>query len=277
MRSNRRLTAAIAVVASLVVAAPVGTAAAAKKKGKPAVITISGATGSAPLVGQLAKKYSKGRNVKIKLAQGGGEVGIQDAASGKVTIGNAARDPRNSDPSSLKWYPIAKDSICFAVNKANGVTNLSLNTARDIWAGRIRNWSDVPGSKISGTIDIISRTGASSQPPLVRSLLLGGGSISSLASLKVSDGQVRQAILTNKNAIGHLSGVYTLDKKVTPLAHGGTACSPATVKSGQYPGIRTYYEVTKGAPTGEAKKFIDWIQRSKDAKKIISRLAVPLK
>ena len=97
------------------------------------------ATGSAPLVALLAKKYVKLKpgKVKFKLAQGGGEVGIQDAAAGRVTIGNAARDPRASDPAGLVFYPIAKDFFCFDTHPDNKLPNLTLAQAQAIWTGQI--------------------------------------------------------------------------------------------------------------------------------------------
>ena len=277
MSRSLRILAVTALAGSLVATA-LPSAASAKKKKVP-VITISGATGSAPLVALLAKKYVKTHKgqVKFKLAQGGGEVGVQDAAQGKVSIGNAARDPRSSDPSGLVFYPIAKDSICFAVNKQNGISSLTLKQRQDIWTGAVRDWSQIPGSNITGTIDIIGRTSASSQPPLVEQLLLGNKKISTLAALKASDGLVKQTVINDKRAIGHLSGTYTYDNKVKAIGADGVACNLANAKSGQYPAIRTYYEVTRGKATGASAKFINWIQKSKDSKKIIAKIAVPLK
>src|SRR3982750_230522 len=136
---TRRLTAAVAAVSVLGVAVPASASAVS-------TITISGATGSAPLVALLAKKYVKLKpgKVKFKLAQGGGEVGVQDAAAGRVTIGNAARDPRPSDPSGLVFYPIAKDFFCFDTHPSNPLPNLSLEQAKAIWTGQVRDWSEVP-------------------------------------------------------------------------------------------------------------------------------------
>jgi phosphate transport system substrate-binding protein len=272
MSRIRRLTAATSVLAIAAVAVP-ATAAEAKS-----TITISGATGSAPLVALLAKKYVKTypTRAKFKLAQGGGEVGIQDAAAGRVTIGNAARDPRPSDPSGLVFYPIAKDFFCFDTNPANKLPNLTLEQAQAIWTGQVRNWEDVPGSTVTGTIDLIGRTSASSLPPLVQQLLLGNKVISDLASLKPSDGLVEQSVASDKNAIGFNSGYYASQKDVHAVAFGGVACNLQNAKSGQYPGVRNYYEVTRGPATGAAKKFISWIQHSKAARKIIASIAIPL-
>src|SRR4051795_12505756 len=165
MTHRHTLTATLALAGAAAVAAPGAASAAA-----PATVTISGATGSAPLVGLLAKKYVKTHpgQIKFKLAQGGGEVGIQDAAAGRVTIGNAARDPRPSDPSGIVFYPIAKDFFCFDTNPANKLPNLTVAQAQAIWTGEVRNWEDFPGAKVTGTIDLVGRTAASSLPPLVQ-------------------------------------------------------------------------------------------------------------
>jgi phosphate transport system substrate-binding protein len=273
MTHPRRLAAALAIAGTAFITAPAIASAAVP------VITISGATGSAPLVGLLAKKYVKTHphQVQFKLAQGGGEVGVQDAAAGRVTIGNAARDPRASDPKGITFYPIAKDFFCFDTNPANPLPNLTLAQAQAIWTGAVRDWSQVPGASVTGTINLIGRTSASSLPPLVQQLLLGNKTISTLAALKASDGLVQQSVATDKNAIGFNSGWYAAQKNVHAVAFNGVACNLQTAKSGQYPGIRTYYEVTRGAASGAAKKFISWIQHSKDAQKIISEIAVPLK
>jgi phosphate transport system substrate-binding protein len=272
MTSLRTPAAAVAVAFAVAAAAPAAALA------KPATVTISGATGSAPLVGLLAKQYVKSHpgKIRFKLAQGGGEVGIQDAAAGRVTIGNASRDPRPSDPPGIVFYPIAKDYFCFDTNPANPLPNLTLAQAQAIWTGAVRDWSQVPGARVTGTIDLIGRTAASSLPPLVQQLLLGNKTISTLAALKPSDGLVQQSVATDKNAIGFNSGWYAAQKNVHAVAYNGVACNLKAAKSGQYPGVRTYYEVTRGPAKGAAKKFITWIQHARAAKRIISSIAIPL-
>lgn len=262
---TRRTIAALGAAGVLVAAVP-ATASAVS------TITISGATGSAPLVALLAKKYVKIKpgKVKFKLAQGGGEVGIQDAAAGRVTIGNAARDPRPSDPAGLVFYPIAKDFFCFDTNPANPLPNLTKAQAIAIWTGQVRDWSQVPGARVTGPINLIGRTSASSLPPLVQQLLLGNKTISSLAALKPSDGLVQQSVASDKNAIGFNSGWYASQKNVHAVPYEGVGCNLQGAKSGQYPGVRNYYEVTRGKSQGAAGAFIKWAQKSPVAKKIIT-------
>lgn len=284
MNPTRRASSALAVAGLAAAFAPSVAAARPADQGitahaaRTSVVTISGATGSAPLVAQLAKKYVKlyPGKIRFKLAQGGGEVGIADAAAGRVSIGNAARDPRPSDPKGLVFYPIAKDFFCFDTNPANKLPNLSPEQAQAIWTGKVRDWSNVPGATVSGTINLIGRTSASSLPPLVQTLLLGGSTISSLAALKPSDGLVESSVASDPNAIGFNSGYYASQKDVHAVSYAGVACNLQGAKSGQYPGVRNYYEVTRGPATGAAKRFITWIQKSKPAQKIIAASYIPL-
>lgn len=271
MPPSRRITAGLAAAGALALAAPAVASATS-------VITISGATGSAPMIALLAKKYVKLKPGKVtfKLAQGGGEVGVQDAAAGRVTIGNAARDPLPTDPQGLVFYPVAKDSFCFDTNPANPLPNLTADQATAIWTGKVRDWSQVPGASVTGPIDLIGRTSASSLPPLVQKLLLESKPVSSLAALKPSDGLVQQAVATDKNAIGYNSSYYAHQKNVHAVAYGGVACDLPSAKSGQYPGVRTFYEVTRGPARGAASAFINWIQHSPVAKTIISAYWIPL-
>ena len=97
MKRIRRLSVALAVAGVLGVAAP----AAAPRL---TTITISGATASYPLVSLLAQKYVKLHpdKVKFKIAQGGAQVGINDVAAGRVTIGDVSRDPL-AEPTPPGW------------------------------------------------------------------------------------------------------------------------------------------------------------------------------
>ena len=120
MNRIRRLSVALAVAGVLGVAAPAAASAAT-------TITISGATASYPLVSLLAQKYVKSHpnKVKFKITQGGAQVGVNDVAAGRVTIGDVSRDPLPADPAGLVFYPIAKYAICVVTNKSNTLSNLT--------------------------------------------------------------------------------------------------------------------------------------------------------
>jgi phosphate transport system substrate-binding protein len=270
MKRIRRLSAALTLSGVIGTLAPVAALAAS-------VITISGATASAPLVTLLAQKYVKTHphQVKFKIAQGGTNVGIADVAAGRVTMADVSRDPLPSDPSGLEFNPIARYFVCVVTNKSNPLANLTEAQAQAIFTGKVRQWSQVPGSSASGTIDLISRTSAAGVLTTFQTLLLGNKTVSPIAAQEPSEGLLQQKVESDPNAIGFLSDYFAL-KGVNPVGFNGVGCSLANASSGQYPGVAHFYEVTRGPATGAGKAFIQWILHSSAAQKIISSAWLPL-
>ena len=264
-----RLPLALAVTA-LAVAVPASTAAART------TISMSGSTSVAPLAAKLAKGYLKShpRSASFRLAQGGSDVGVADVAAGRVSIGNSSRDPKGSDPGGLVWSRIARDAICIATNANNPVSGLTQAQVQAIFSGRVRNWDQVPGAGVSGPIDLVVRTAASGTQDAFQKIFMGSDKVSSSAAQKASNGLVAQSIKSDPNAVGYVSLAFT--KGLNDARYKGVACNLRTAKSGQYEGVRNFWMVTRGRPTGVSLKFIRWIQRSRAARRITATGWVPL-
>ena len=264
-----RLPLALAVMA-LAVAVPASTAAART------TISMSGSTSVAPLAAKLAKGYLKAhpRSVSFRLAQGGSDVGVADVAAGRVSIGNSSRDPKGSDPGGLVWSRIARDAICIATNANNPVSGLTQAQVQAIFSGQVRNWDQVPGAGVSGPIDVVVRTAASGTQDAFQKIFMGSAKVSSSAAQKASNGLVAQSIRSDPNAVGYVSLAVT--KGLNDARYKGVACNLRNAKSGQYEGVRNFWMVTRGRPTGASLKFIRWIQRSRAARRITATGWVPL-
>ncbi len=262
----------------LLIAGVLGVAAPAAASAATTTVTISGATASYPLVSLLAQKYVKlfPKKVKFKIAQGGAQIGINDVAAGRVTIGDVSRDPLPTDPAGLVFYPIAKYGICVVTNKANTLGNLTPAQVTSIFTGKTRSWAQVPGATATGTIDLISRTSVAGVLTSFQTLLLEGKTVSKLASEQSSEGLLRQAVESDPNGIGFLSNYQAALGSLNSVSYNGVACNKTTVASGQYAGIAQFYEVTKGKATGAASAFIGWIESSAAARKINSSQWVPI-
>jgi phosphate transport system substrate-binding protein len=270
MHRSRRVAALLAATFTLSIVVPAVALATS-------TITISGATASFPLVELLAQKYQKlNKKVKIKISQGGTQVGINDVAAGRVSIADVSRDPLPTDPTGLDFYPIAKYYLCVVTNSSNPLSNLTQAQVESIFTGKTREWSKVPGATASGPIDLISRNSTAGTLSNFSTLLIGGKKVSSLASEEASEGQQREAIEKDPNSIGFLSG-YFASKGVNDVAFNGVGCNLANATAGSYAGVARFYEVTKGKSTGAAATFIDWIENSAAAQKIISTQWISLK
>jgi phosphate transport system substrate-binding protein len=264
-----RLTTRLAATAVAALALGVPASAAAKT-----TITMSGSTSVAPLAAKLAKLYVRThRGVAFKLLQGGSDVGISDVAHDRVTIGNSSRDPKPTDPAGLVFNKIARDAVCLITNSANPVGNLSTAQVQGIFSGGVRGWGDVPNGH-GGTIDLIGRTAASGTYDAFNKIFMGSARLSTTMAQKASNGLVQQSVKSDPNGIGYVSLAFTAG--VHTVSYNGVPCTLRNAKSGQYGGVRNFFMVTRGTPTGATKKWITWVQTNADAQAIVATDWVPL-
>lgn len=265
MHRLRRLSVALAVTGALGVAAPAVANATA-------LVTISGATSSYPLVSLLAAKYVKlhPHKIRFKITQGGTTVGLNDVKAGSVTIADVAQEPTSAD-AGLDFYPIAKYAVCVVTNKSNPVSNLTDAQVAAIFTGKTKEWSSaLSGATATGPIDVFTRTSVSGVLTSFKSLLLEGKSVVSSATEEATEGLMRQAVESTPSGIGFLSNYQANKGGLNVVSVGGVACNQTTAASGQYPGVSVFWEVTKGPATGAAAAFIHWVDTSAAAKKIIA-------
>lgn len=262
-----------AVVVSLALGASLLTPAGAAAK---PTITMSGSTSVAPLAALLARKYVAvcGHCVNFKLLQGGSDIGVADAAAGRVTIGNSSRDPKPSDPGGLVFTKIARDAVCIVTNNANPVPTIDQTGVQAIFGGGIRTWSQVPGASQRSTIDIAVRTPGSGTQDAFQRIFMGSTKVFGGASQKTSNGLIQQVVKSDPAAIGYVSLYFTAG--VHPVPYKGVPCTLRNAKSGQYGGTRNFYMVTRGAPKGAAQAWIKWITHSAAAASIVGTDWVPL-
>ena len=269
MKRIRPLSAAAAVALAVSVLAPAAALA------KP-TITMSGSTSVAPLASLLAREYLKVCHhcVNFKLLQGGSDIGVADAAAGRVTIGNSSRDPKPSDPGGLVFTKIARDAVCIITN--NGQPGPDHRPGR--CAGGLRrrgaHLEQRSGASQRGTIDVAVRTPGSGTQDAFQRIFLGSTKVFGGASQKTSNGLIQQLVKSDPSAVGYVS-LYFISG-VHPIPYKGVPCTLRNAKSGQYGGSRNFYMVTRGRPKGAAKAWIKWITHTTAAAQIVGTDWVPL-
>lgn len=264
---QRATTIALAAVAATALAAPAA--------GAKTTITMSGSTSVAPLAGRLAAAYNKKTGVAFRIQQGGSDTGINDAARGRVTIGNASRQRQSSDPGGLVFTRFAYDAVCIITNPSNPLGTLSQAQVQAIFTGRTRTWSQVPGARARGSIELISRAATSGTADAFKEIFLGGTqNVAASAQVKTSNGLVASSVLATKGAIGFVSLDFVRDGLKT-VNYQGVPCTLRNAKSGQYQGVRPFSFVTRGAPAGAAKSFMSWVKTSSAARALINQHWIP--
>ena len=253
MRAHRTLT--LSLMAVLALAVPASALA------RPLII--GGSTSVLPLAQKLATAYHKAfpRIPAPKVGGGQSDIGISGAASGRFDIGDSSRDPiRGVDPKGLVFTKVARDGVCVVTNNQNPLANLSAESVEGIFTGRIRDWGEVAGARISGPIDLFDRDGASGTQDAFQHIFLGETlKISPSATAETSNGLEQNAVTGDKQAIGFVSFAYT--SGVNAVGYQGIPCTLRNAKSGQYGGVRNFWMVTKGIPKGEAAKFLAWVTK----------------
>jgi phosphate transport system substrate-binding protein len=251
--------------AAMVVVAPAAADAAVKT---------GGSTGLQLLAQKLGNTYKAQKGVKVTVAGGGSGAGIKGAASGKFDIGNSSRDPGGSDASGLWFTPITREPFVVIVNPKNTIKSLTAAQIKSIFLGQTTKWSQL-GWKNGGSIKVYSRVGTSGTLATFQKLFLGGAKVTSSAVQLASNGLDRSSVAGNKNGISFVTYAYTVNTKVIrPLKVGGIAPTLKNVLNRSYRYWGYQYFVTKGAPSGAVKTYIDWVRSSKGAA-VIKRYAIP--
>jgi phosphate transport system substrate-binding protein len=256
LRAHRTLIVLAAV--GLVLAVPSG--AAARR------LTIGGSTSVLPLAQKLAAGYHHAfPHIPAPQVSGGqSDVGISGVNEGRFDIGDSSRDPQETDPEHLVFTKIARDGVCIITNKNNPIGNLSEQAVLEVFTGAVRDWSQVPGAKISGPIDLFDRDGASGTQDAFQHIFLGETTrVSPSATAKTSNGLEQNAVASDKQGIGFVSFRFT--GGVHAANYNGVACNLRNARSGQYLGVRNFWMVTKGIPKGAANKFLHWVTSGKSS------------
>ena len=93
---------------------------------------------------KIADAYKKvNPGVTVEIQESGSGAGITSAIQGACDIGMSSRDLKSDELAKLKSLTIAKDGIAVIVNKANTVSNLTAAQIRDIFLGKITDWSEL--------------------------------------------------------------------------------------------------------------------------------------
>lgn len=231
-------------------------------------ITVAGSTSVEPFAELLAEHYMAARpGVEISVQGGGSSAGIRACQSHICAIGMTSRELQPAE-SALTQIPIAHDAIALIVNARNPVKRLTLAQARDIFAGRVRNWRDLGGPDLR--ITAITReegsgTRASFEEKVMTAGLYRGKeskpnpvSFAPDALVQDSNGAVREIVASDPAAIGYISSGL-VDGRVAAVAVEGVLPTEAAIHRGRYPIVRQFLFLTNGEATGTTKAFICYV------------------
>ncbi len=166
---------------------------------------------------------------------------------------------------SIKSVPIAKDAFVFLRHRANLVTNCTVQQIRDIYTGRLTNWSALGGP--DRKITPYQRNRNSGSQVKMETLVMRGVKMIEGDSLVTADpmGMIFHRLTNDKDGIGYT--VYYYDQFMAPVPEvgmfsvNGVLPSSESIGSGDYPFVtHVYASHLESLPEESVEASIrDWI------------------
>jgi phosphate transport system substrate-binding protein len=224
-------------------------------------VTMSGSTTVLPIAQAVAEAYAG--VYEIEVSGGGSGVGITNLIDGTTMICDTSRALKPEEYTAavakgvypMMWY-IANDALSPIVHPSNPVSDLTIAQLKQIYAGEIRNWSEVGGT--NAPILVVSRDSSSGTYGSWSDLILKGAAVTTGAVYTSSNADVANEVAGNPNAIGYV-GLGYLNDSVKAVAVSGIRATVQTALDRTFPVARPLFMVTNGFPTGPAFNVLMWI------------------
>jgi phosphate transport system substrate-binding protein len=243
-------------LSALALVAAIGSAPACSRRTSGTEIIVAGSTSVQPFADRWAETFLKSRPGCFVNVQGGGSsAGIQAALSGAADIGTSSRELK-ADEKSLNEIVVARDGLAVIVHPSNEVRGLSLGEVRLVFSGDIPSWKYLGGG--DRPITVVTREEGSGTRGAFQELVMGKERISRGAIVEDSNGTVREIVAGDPHAIGYIS-LGLVSDRVRALLLDGAVPGEAAIRDGTYKLIRPFLFVTRGAPAGMSRDFVDFV------------------
>lgn len=242
-------------------------------------LVVTGSSTVAPLVSEIARRFEiRNAGVRIDVQTGGSSRGINDVRNGVADIGMVSRG-LEAHETDLQAFTLALDGISMILHASNPVDTLNQQQVTDIYSGRISNWKSVGGRDARITV-VNKAEGRSTLALFLDYFALKNSEIK--PHVIIGDNpQGIKTIAGNANAIGYVSiGAaefeinYGVPIKLLPL--GGVDASVDAVRRGVFPLSRPLNLITRPAPQGLAKQFIEFARSTQVHDLIEAQYYVPV-
>lgn len=112
-------------------------------------LKIVGATTIQPIVKSLHDDYDRLASINLIISGGGSSAGISSITSNTADIGMIARSLSMEEKEDFSFVTIGFDVLVIIVNETNPIKSITKDQLRDIYSGKINNWSSINGQNES--------------------------------------------------------------------------------------------------------------------------------
>lgn len=175
----------------------------------------------------------------------------------------------------MVFTPFAREAFVFFVDNHNYIGNLTAQQVRDIYSGRITDWSEVGGD--AGPITAYQRNpGSGSQSMMLR--FMGDDELMEAPSVETMGGLIKQVAdyEAGGGSIGYSFRYYFTEMVGNDQTHmlnlDGVAPTVENIQNGSYPALTTVYAVYLADNENPlARKLCEWTT-SDEARAIVEQI-----
>lgn len=226
----------------------------------------------------IGRRPADGAQLRIELQAHGTATAFQSLTTGAADIGMASRAIKADELSATtalgdlsaegSEYVIALDGVAVIVHPSNPLQRLSIEQIRDLFSGKVTDWSALGGP--AGAVTVYARDDKSGTWDTFRSLVLDKTPLVSGARRFEDSRALSDAVAADPQAIGFVGLPYARQAKTLAVADGNAnALRPSrfTVATEDYAlSRRLYFYVARNAAP-MARKLADFAV-SDEAQKI---------
>jgi phosphate transport system substrate-binding protein len=225
---------------------------------------------------ELANEYERRTGIRIYIRGGGSVVGIEDLRSGRVDFAAACRGRSADDPADIQFIQVAWDALVFIVHKSNPAENISVESVREIYSGRITNWKKLKGNNAPIKI-FLSRPkkGLSGVEASIRDMVLKGENpVETPDTVSVASTGIVEQMVEDTPA-GFATAGFTSARKrtVKMLKVNGVYPTIKTIINNRYPLKRPLYLLTPKQSKPGVRQFVDFVL-SREGQRFLGSLGV---
>lgn len=228
-------------------------------------LVFAGSSTILPVVKRVATEFTASTGIKVRVSGGGSERGAQSVMQGKADIGMVSRSLHEDEARSLIATTFALDAVAVFVHERNPVSGLTHDQVAGIYGGRHTQWRQIdPAASDSRIYPVGKWHGRSTRELFDGFFGLRGKEYP--AGMHMIGANVASILYVSLDpyAIGYVSvgslthaAKHGAPVKILPL--DGVVPSDENILAGHYPYARPLNLVTRGAPRGEAARFIEWM------------------
>lgn len=239
---------------------------------KPDSTTAVGSTAIQPLIEAVAHDFMQTNKGMVINVQGGGSgTGLSQVQAGAVEIGNSdvfAEEKKGIDGDKLIDHKVAVVGTVPVANKENGVSSLTSEELRAIFAGQLKNWKELGGNDLP--ILVVNRTEGSGTRVNFEKYGLDNQDVIP-SQEQEANGMTREIVGQTPGAISYMAIPY-INEQVVPLKIDGVKASTDTIKTNEWKIWSYEHMYTQKDPSEQTKQFIEYVLSKPIQEKVFKKL-----